>query len=382
MLDEVVLAMNNSDTSESGGKHNQKGIEFQKNWAIVKMFSLKEKDTPDFLVLFEVVQDIAILDSPNTPSTIEVFQVKKKDRMEWTWTMLTNLHNPDDPSKKTKVKKKKPKPLSGISDSPLGKIFASLANLKSLEASGCFISNAGCNLELSSGGNVATSTAIALSELAPHLADLLQAALDSVQTPSGMKADLSRVLIEKVNIPVDDAQTYTIGVVHNYLHKVSPPHAGQARSFVESLLAKLAPLGAKTAKTTTIEEIKSRHGYSLEHLNAALSDLHKTPDIEFYLNSWLDQLKNEGIEFWKITQIRASITAILSRKIFGSPLPDDVDISMCCDALLKNEQFEARLMPIFERGTKHLREKFPATKEVELQAHFLLKAVEQCVDPS
>src|SRR5699024_11184669 len=101
----------------------QKGIEFQKNWAIVKMFSLKEKATIDFLFLFEAVQDVAILNSSTAPTSIEVFQIKKKDRMEWTWASLTNLHAPYDPSKKAKIKVKKTKPLDGVADSPLGKLF-------------------------------------------------------------------------------------------------------------------------------------------------------------------------------------------------------------------------------------------------------------------
>lgn len=46
-----MLALSDPDTAESGGAHNQKGIEFQKNWAIVKMFALKEKAAIDFLFL-------------------------------------------------------------------------------------------------------------------------------------------------------------------------------------------------------------------------------------------------------------------------------------------------------------------------------------------
>lgn len=381
-LNEVILALSDPDTSENGGSHNQKGIEFQKNWAIVKMFALKEKAAIDFLFLFEAVQDIAILNSSTNPTSIEVFQVKKKDRMEWTWASLTNLHVPDDPSKKATSKVKKTKPLDGIADSPLGKLFASLANFKTLENSGSFISNAGCNLVLASGGNVATSLPVALSDLPLHFTDLLQASLDSVYKSGSAKADLSKVMLEKVDIPVDDAQTYTIGIVHKYLDKVSPAHAGQARSFVESLLAKLGPLGAKTAKATTLEEMRSRHGYSLEQLNTALVDLQQTPDIEFHLKLWLEQLTKEGLVFWEISQIRVAATAIFRRKLFGHVLPVDVEISACCDAWLENNKIGASLMSIFENGTDHLRVEFPLAKKAELQAHFLLKAIEQCVDLS
>lgn len=381
-LDEIVLALSDPGTAESGGAHNQKGIEFQKNWAIVKMFALKEKAEIDFLFLFEAIQDVAILNSATAPTRIEVFQVKKKDRMEWTWASLTNLHIPDNPSKKVKSKVKKSKPLDGIADSPLGKLFASLACFKALENSGSFISNAGCNLVLASGGNAATSLPVALSDLPSHFTDLLQAALDAVHKPGSAKSDLSKILLEKIDVPVDDAQTYTIGIVHKYLDTVSPMHAGQARSFVESLLAKLGPLGAKTTKAATLDEMRSRHGYSLEQLNAALGDLQQTPDVDFHLKHWLDQLGKEGLAFWEVSQTRAAAAAIFRRKLFGSALPADVEISACCGAWLGVNKIGTNLMPAFESGTAHLSAEFPSAKKAELQAHFLLKAIEQCVDPS
>lgn len=379
-LEEVVLALGDPETAESGGAHNQKGIEFQKNWAIVKMFALKEKGTIDFLVLFEAIQDVAVLDSSTTPTTIEVFQVKKKDRKEWTWASLTNLHLPDDPSKTAKGKKKM-KPLVGVSDSPVGKLFAALAGFKTLNGSGGFISNAGCDLELAGGGNAATSLPVALSALPAHFTELLQSALDSVQKTGHSKSDLSKVLLEKVDIPVDDAQTYTIGIVHKFLGNVSPMHAGQARSFVESLLAKLGPLGAKTAKATTIEEMKSRHGFSSEQLNAALGDLQKTPDVDFHLNEWLGELKGD-LTFWEISQIRTAFAGIYTRKLLGSPLPSDIEIAECCDLWLAANPMVASLMSVLQSGLDHLLTAFPTTKKAELQAHFLLKAIEKCVDLS
>ena len=170
-LDEVVLALGDPQTAESGGAHNQKEIEFQKNWAIVKMFALKEQGVIDFLFLFEAVQDVAVLNSSTTPTAIEVFQLKKKDRKEWTWASLTNLHVPDDPSKKPQGKAQKTKPLDGVSDSPVGKLFAALSGFKTMDGSGKFVSNAGCDLELAGGGNAATSLPVPLSALPAHFTD-------------------------------------------------------------------------------------------------------------------------------------------------------------------------------------------------------------------
>jgi hypothetical protein len=53
-------------------------------------------------------------------------------------------------------------------------------------------------------------------------------------------------------------------------------------------LAKLGPLGAKTAVCKSFEEMKSQHGYSRAEFIAALSALEEVPDVEFYLNIWLE----------------------------------------------------------------------------------------------
>ncbi|CAK0758381.1 hypothetical protein CCP1ISM_8190002 [Azospirillaceae bacterium] len=37
---------------------------------------------------------------------------------------------------------------------------------------------------------------------------------------------------------------------------------------------------------------------------------------------------------------------------------------------------------MFDSGLDHLRTAFPTAKKAELQAHFLLKAIEKCVDQS
>ncbi|PRX10006.1 UNVERIFIED_ORG: uncharacterized protein DUF4297 [Martelella mediterranea] len=379
-LQEIVLALSDPLAVETGGSHNQKGIEFQKNWAIVKMFALKDSDAVDFLFLFEAIQDVAVLDSSTSPASIEVFQVKKKDRNEWTWASLTHLHVPYEPSKNA-TRKKKTKPLDSISDSPIGKLFGSLAGLKTLSASGRFISNAGCDLKLGSGGNAATSLPVAISALPPHFTDLLQSALDSVQKPGHPRSDLSKVLLERVDIPVDDAQTYTIGIVHKFLDKTSPKHAGQARSFVESLLAKLGPLGTNTVKATTIEEMKSRHGFSFYELNHALGDLQQTTDVDFHLNEWLVELR-DSLTFWEKTQIRTAFSGIYTRKLIGSPLPMDIEISESCDTWLAANPMGPSLVSMFDMALAHLRAEHSGVKLHELQAHFLLKAIEKCVDPS
>jgi len=134
-FDELLHLTNRKDLAEVGGGHNQKGIEFQRHWAVMRMFELEQGGAKDFLLLFEAIQDIAILDSSVTPESICVYQIKKKDRKEWAWGDLTMLHKPKELGKP--YKPGKGKSLSDIQNSPLGKLYATVRAFKELKSQGC-----------------------------------------------------------------------------------------------------------------------------------------------------------------------------------------------------------------------------------------------------
>lgn len=90
-MEEVFRVATRKDLAESGGGHNQKGVDFQRAWAIERMFDLEKSGASDFLFLFESIQDVAELDSSMAPSSIRIYQVKKKERKEWSWAELTHL---------------------------------------------------------------------------------------------------------------------------------------------------------------------------------------------------------------------------------------------------------------------------------------------------
>lgn len=375
-LAEIVAVKNNKHIAETGGAHNQKGIEFQKNWALVRMLDLEDENPQDFLFLFEAIQDLAILDSSENPTKIELHQVKKKDQGVWSWAGLTKLHVPTDGKKKSKATIK---PLTNVSDSPIGKLHAAVQAFGSIQSSGRFISNAGCDLLMADGTNAATSLPVALALLPPHFRDLLVDALTTLHGTGDPPPDLGKLTVEKVHLPVDDIATYTIGRAHSFLVDRSPRHAGQARSLVEGLLAKFAPLGASTATCKNFEEIKLRHGYTRSDFLAALAGLEQVIDVEFFLNMWLETLHAEGMGFMEVTGIRAATLGIFRRQVMGGCLPEEAIIAAECDAWLANKGDPTMLLPFFKEAIDHLKLKFGLVKTAELQAHFALRAIAKCV---
>jgi len=177
---ELLDVTNRDDLAEVGGSHNQKGVEFQRHWAVMRMFELEKAGVLDFLFLFEAIQDVAIVDSCISPTTICVYQIKKKDRKEWAWADLTALHQPKDPSKPSIGGKTKAKPLTDIQNSPIGKLYATILAFKELKSTGRFVSNAGSDLQLADGSNAAASLPFALSELSTYHLDLLSKGFETL----------------------------------------------------------------------------------------------------------------------------------------------------------------------------------------------------------
>ncbi len=378
-LAEILAVSNDAGLSEVGGGHNQKGVEFQRNWALIRMFELEEAGVPDFLLLFEIIQDVAVLNSATAPTAISIYQVKKRDRKEWTWGSLTNLHTPQLPG----GKKVKAKPLTGIVSSPLGKLYATVRAFSVLNSHGRFISNAGCDLSLADGTNAATSMPTALSELSPHLRDLLSESMKILHKGHASEPDLAKIYVERVGLPVDDPSTFTLGIAHKFLLGRSARHAGQARSLVDTLLAKVGPLGAKTDTCKSFTDMKARHGYSRDEFVSALGDLEGVLDIQHHLEIWLAQLGQEGMGFMEIAAIRSAATAIYRRQVMGSPaiaLGDGVIDA--CDAWLADKPDPVTLLPFFNDALAHLLASFPTAKKAELQAHLALRAIMKCVDPT
>ena len=370
-LGEVLELANNKSFSETGGAHNQKGVEFQRNWTLVRMFELEAAQPSDFLFLFEAIQDIALFDSAESPTNVKIFQVKKKDRNEWTWSSLTKLHAP---------KSRKKKPLESIAGSPLGKMYVALHAIKKLSATAHFISNVGCDLALVGGANAATSLPVQLGKLEPALSALLVDGLATLQMEGEPSPDLSKIYVERVAIPVDDCATYTVGIAHSFLAKRSPPHAGQARTLVDTLLAKIGPLGAKTDTCATFEELKAQRGYSRSDLLGALANLQDIPDLLEHLNLWLIQLASEGMGHIEVTRIRSFAASIYRRNVLGSRAQEDDEIARACDDWLCHKEDPADLLPFFREAADHLRTIFPLKPIGFLQAQFALRAIKWAVE--
>ena len=374
---EVLHVANKPSLTESGGGHGAKGVDFQRWWAVLRMLELEQSDAEDFLLLFESVQDVTELDSASTPTSARIYQVKKKDRNEWSLNDLTGTTVP-------KSSKTKPTPpiKANVEGSPLGKLYRSLEAFPQLPVEGYFISNAGFDLPLATGGNAATSMPCTLADLAPQHVTQLTDALQLLCATASHPLDLQRLKLKKVPLHPDFPNSHVIHVALDFLKHRSPRHAGQAASFAESLVTQISPLGRHTDVCASFEELVKERGFARGDLFAALSALEATPDYLVYLEDWLRQLQLEGMDFMQTTGIRSQAARLYSEKLLAIKTPTIQAINEFCDQWIQTSPPGPQLLPYFKVGLAALKTKFTGFRDEELMARFALRAIKSCVDPT
>ncbi|SFR74902.1 protein of unknown function [Mitsuaria sp. PDC51] len=381
---ELLSVANNPDYSETGGGHGAKGVDFPRWWAVFRMMELEKANEPDFLLLFESVQDVAELDSASAPTRARVYQVKKKDSGSWTWAVLTGTVTPKDPSAppkkpaKTTAATPKAPDFSKVAGSVLGKLHLSLSAFTALPVEGVFLSNAGCDLPLAGGGSASTTMPCSLTDLSPDHVQLLTDAFASL-APGGPPPDLARVKLQKVAIHPDKLDAPAIAAALELLMERSPLHAGQAKALVESLVMKISPLTRGTDACKTFEDLVKERGFSRGAFIDALAALETVPDRMALLSDFLGQLQAEGMPFITIAAIRVAAARVQQERLTGGT---DVsrEIDDFSDGWIAANPPTPTLRPYVEAALTELKVKFSAHRDQDLIARFVMRAITKCVD--
>lgn len=194
--DDLVSLLRDTTSDEKGGVTATLGFSFQQWWAALCVVELLESDG-DFAVGLEVKEDVAVLDSANTPTTVEFCQVKKSEQ-SGLWT-LAHL--------KAKGTKRK----DGTREhSILGKLYT-----RKLEFSGHpvrlrFVSNVGFSVPEASGKAVPTHDTC-LDTLPTGDADKLRDELAAQLGKLRADIDHAALRVHRTNLPLGEQELFVGG---------------------------------------------------------------------------------------------------------------------------------------------------------------------------
>lgn len=361
---EIYATSTDPDLSETGGGHGQKGVDFQRFWAIIKMFELKEAGQPDFLILFESIQDVAELDSETAPTTIDLYQIKKKDSGEWTFNSLTKLPKPN-PKKSNTLEQ-----LQAIKDSPIGKLYLSGLSFKLLKSTVHFVSNAGCDIPLSTSGSASKLLSCSANELDADYIKSLTEGLSLLHEDCTAVPNLEGLRIQKTTIHPDDPVRLVLGAAFEYLSKNMAPHNGQAKSLVDALFMQVSSLGRKTEPVHTYDELKRQRGFSKKDMDAALNALNTLPDIKKHFDMMLNSL---SLPVFEKIGIDVAAAKYFSNIVAETLSTEDEALIDDCIQISANLSYVEPLLPTLKAEVAKLKLKYGEINESDIFAFLLVQ---------
>lgn len=364
---ELFSMSQNPALAEAGGGHGQKGVDFQRFWAMVRIFELKQEGAEDFLILFESVQDVAELDSETAPTRIDIYQVKKKDGGEWSFNLLTGLSKPD-------ARKKKVAPTRAVIEkSPIGKLYLAGQACQHLESAVHFVSNAGCDLPLATSGAASKHLACLAADLDAQHTAALEESLALLHASPGAIPDLKRLSLRKTTLHPDDPVRLALGAAVEYLTKNMPSHAGQAKALVDALFMQLSTLGRQTEPVKSFAELRLQRGFSMGEMDAALGALTNVPDLKAHIDIMLDGLTQEGLATIRKLGINVGVSKYFSNLVSGTSSAEERMLIGACTGMADELLLANPMLPALEANVKELAPSHTAYRDTEVFAYLLIQ---------
>lgn len=228
---------------EQGGKHGAKGHEFQRYWALCHLLEL-DLNGSDYVILLEVIEDVAVLDSENNPAAIDLFQVKKKEGKATKWTETSLVKPPKD------------------GKSVLSKIYESKRLVGDELKSIAFVSNAPVELSLSDLSDSLShpefsGTAIHATVKA-SICKAIAAELSCAETEIAID-DLKFI---KSPLAMNDLENHATGIVASFLSKKFGDHNARADILCKALYCEVKVRASSTEASSSFADLKRIRGIS------------------------------------------------------------------------------------------------------------------------
>lgn len=285
-----------------GGAHGGKGHDFAAFWVIQRVTELEQAKLTDYLFVCEYMQDVAEFDSSSAPTSVQLYQLKKKEDGYWTPLTLTGQSGKD----------KTPK-----TDKPIWKLLRHVRTVKNTQARGAFVTNAKFDVALATGHSSVNDTRIGLDKLDAIHATKLKAAIAASEGVSPDEVDLSTVELRSEAIAINDMQRHANGVMLDFLSTVAPEHAGQAASLVDTLYVQLKKTARRTEKCANWGELVGRRGFTRARFQKAVEDLKSIPDRASARTKLFDKMSKD----WRnhdCMRVMAALTRCAREKVlFG-----------------------------------------------------------------
>lgn len=276
--------LNDSLTKERGGRHGGKGHEFQRYWALCHLLKV-DLEQDDYILLIEFIEDVAVLNTANAPTEIDLYQIKKKEGVA-KWTKATLSKPPKDGA------------------SILAKLYESKRISPDAKASIAFVSNAPVELTLSDGSASTERERFCADEIDVALKNSLQTSIAEELKCNKKGIEFGALNFIKSPLAMDDLENHAIGRVSSYLGTRFPVHSARADVFCKALYGEIKIRATATQDSSTFEELCKIRGIAKSQFDSMLAiTLAKKPDSEI-IDAAISNLAQENVGFIERNKVK------------------------------------------------------------------------------
>lgn len=289
--DGLDVILRDRPADEKNGANATLGFTFQQWWATLSITELLGGEA-DFAVGVEVKEDVAILNSAQTPTNVEFCQVKKHER-EGVW-VLKDLHR--------KGSKRKD---GSHEHSILAKLYARRKEFGAYRANLRFVSNIGVKLPDEAEGT-SHATNADLSSLTTEQQKIVKLAIGTQLGIPEEEIDLTGILIQKTNLPLGEPEMFISGKLEQLSSTGRLPFRLSHTSVAARVLAsEVQSRASSTTYARSFEELKHRIISKAQALNILANVAQSKAPLSELLDEATAELDREGYPFIERKDIKA-----------------------------------------------------------------------------
>jgi hypothetical protein len=259
---------------------------YQHNWALCRLLEIHQTET-DYVITFDHHEDVTILNSEDTPDTIQGFQIKTKSAGNWTLTALT---------------KQQPGKTGGL-PSILRKLCELLNQFPQHVILLQVVSNAHLSVPLADGTKSATKTNIRFEELDTESRQSIVSSLAKEFSPQ-QAPTIDKVFEFQVSdLSLDDHENHTKGKLNAALENLFPGATFPLTPAYRALMGEITARNNNREPCRTYEEFLAKKSISKSRFDRILETcgiVPKQPDWD----AAESRLNAENAPFGLVRQLR------------------------------------------------------------------------------
>jgi hypothetical protein len=298
--------------AESGGEENNTATDFSRFWAVALLIQELESDNRDYVLVFEFLQDVAVLFGDQAPTKAILYQIKKKQRNSWNKSSLLGRRSGESKAEGKKSSKKL------LGESPLGKLYVCVKAASDLVGTeGVFLSDGPFELRTKGEELLHLHSKTRIDELS--LADefRIRQSLAKELKDSALE-QVGSMQLQQCRITPGAMREYAEGVIARHLNERFPGKPNVSGRVLEKLLFEFSQKSGNKPTCATFAEIIHHKGFTRQQFNNLLLQMVPTRSWEDRLDTLIADLKANGADPRSAERWRRQAQT-LNIRLVGSP---------------------------------------------------------------